>query len=61
MGGISASELLATLSLSSLKGLLGLAARLQAALLLAYLSVALTQAGWLAFPLMALVKSPKPT
>lgn len=46
MGGISASELLATLGLSSLKGLLGLAApATSGASLGPYLSVALTQAG----------------
>lgn len=46
MGGLSASELLATLGLSSLKGLLGLAAPATGGLSLgAYASVALTQAG----------------
>ena len=46
MGGITASELLATLGLSSLKGLLGLATPATGGLALApYLSVALTQAG----------------
>ncbi|HEY9908482.1 MAG TPA: GTP-binding protein, partial [Thermosynechococcaceae cyanobacterium] len=46
MGGISASELLATLGLSSLKGLLGLAAPATGGLSLgAYASVAVTQAG----------------
>ena len=46
MGGIGASELLATLGLSSLKGMLGLAAPATAgASLLPYVSVALTQAG----------------
>ncbi|MGF1600602.1 MAG: DUF697 domain-containing protein [Thermosynechococcaceae cyanobacterium] len=45
MGGISASELLATFGLSSLKGLLGLAAPATGgASLVPYLSVALTQA-----------------
>ncbi|RMF21220.1 MAG: DUF697 domain-containing protein [Cyanobacteria bacterium J083] len=44
MGGISASELLAMLGLSSLKGMLGLTAPLTAGLSLApYLSVAITQ------------------
>ncbi|NER50925.1 MAG: DUF697 domain-containing protein [Symploca sp. SIO1A3] len=46
MGGISASELLATLGLSSLKGLLGLSAPATGGVSLApYLSVAITQAG----------------
>jgi GTP-binding protein Era len=46
MGGISASELLATLGLSSLKGLLGLSVPATGGASLApYLSVALTQAG----------------
>lgn len=46
MGGISASELLATFGLSSLKGLLGLSAPATGgATLGAYVSVALTQAG----------------
>ena len=46
MGGISASELLATLGLSSLKGLLGLSAPATGGASLApYFSVALTQAG----------------
>ena len=46
MGGISASELLATLGLSSLKGILGLSAPATGGASLApYLSVALTQAG----------------
>jgi hypothetical protein len=46
MGGISASELLANLGLSSLKGLLGLAAPASGGASLApYLSVAITQAG----------------
>jgi hypothetical protein len=46
MGGISASELLATLGLSSLKGLLGLSAPVTGGISLApYLSVAITQAG----------------
>ncbi len=46
MGGISASELLATLGLSSLKGLLGLSAPATGGASLGpYLSVALTQAG----------------
>ncbi|MBE9181936.1 GTP-binding protein [Oculatella sp. LEGE 06141] len=46
MGGITASELLATLGLSSLKGLLGVSAPATGGLSLApYLSVALTQAG----------------
>jgi len=46
MGGISASELLATLGLSSLKSLLGLSAPVTGGISLApYLSVALTQAG----------------
>ncbi len=46
MGGISASELLATLGLSSLKGLLGLSAPVTGGASLGpYLSVALTQAG----------------
>ncbi|NJP10995.1 MAG: DUF697 domain-containing protein [Leptolyngbyaceae cyanobacterium RU_5_1] len=46
MGGISASELLATLGLSSLKGLLGLSAPATGgASLAAYVSVAITQAG----------------
>ncbi len=46
MGGISASELLATLGLSSLKGLLGLSAPLTGGASLApYISVAITQAG----------------
>jgi len=46
MGGITASELLANLGLSSLKGLLGLAAPATGGLSLApYLSVAITQAG----------------
>jgi GTPase len=46
MGGISASELVANLGLSSLKGLLGLAAPATGGISLgAYASVALTQAG----------------
>jgi GTPase len=46
MGGISASEVLATLGLSSLKGLLGLAAPVTGGISLApYLSVAIAQAG----------------
>jgi hypothetical protein len=46
MGGISASELLATLGLSSLKGLLSLAVPATGgASLIPYLSVAITQAG----------------
>ena len=46
MGGIGASEFLATLGLSSLKGLLGLSAPATGGLSLApYLSVAMTQAG----------------
>jgi small GTP-binding protein len=46
MGGISASELLANLGLSSLKGLLGLAAPATGGASLApYLSIAVTQAG----------------
>lgn len=46
MGGISASELMANLGLSSLKGLLGLStAATGGAALAPYLSVALTQAG----------------
>jgi GTP-binding protein Era len=46
MGGISASELLANLGLSSLKGLLGLATPATGGAALApYLSVAITQAG----------------
>jgi small GTP-binding protein len=46
MGGLSASELLANLGLSSLKGLLGLSAPATGGVSLApYLSVALTQAG----------------
>ncbi len=46
MGGISASEFLANLGLSSLKGLLGLSAPATAgASLVPYVSVALTQAG----------------
>ena len=46
MGGLSASELLATLGLSSLKGLLGLAAPVTGGVSLApYLSIAVTQAG----------------
>jgi GTPase len=46
MGGVSASELVANLGLSSLKGLLSLAAPATAgASLLPYLSVAITQAG----------------
>ncbi len=46
MGGISASELLASLGLSSLKGLLGLATPATGGAALApYLSVAITQAG----------------
>lgn len=46
MGGISASELLANLGLSSLKGLLGLSAPATGGITLgAYLSVAITQAG----------------
>ncbi len=46
MGGISASELIANLGLSSLKGVLSLAAPATAgASLLPYLSVAITQAG----------------
>lgn len=46
MGGLGASELLATLGLSSLKGLLGLSAPATGGMSLApYLSVALSQAG----------------
>lgn len=46
MGGISASELLATLGLSSLKGLFGLSAPATGGLAIGpYLSVAITQAG----------------
>lgn len=46
MGGISASELLATLGLSGIKGLLGLSAPATGGISLApYLSVAITQAG----------------
>ena len=46
MGGISASELLASLGLSSLKGILGISAPLTAGVSLApYISVAITQAG----------------
>jgi len=46
MGGLSASELLATLGLSSLKGLLGLSAPATGGISLGpYISVALTQAG----------------
>lgn len=46
MGGISASELLANLGLSSLKGLLGLSASATGGITIgAYLSVAITQAG----------------
>jgi small GTP-binding protein len=46
MGGITASELLATLGLSSLKGLLGLSVPATGGISLApYVSVALTQAG----------------
>lgn len=46
MGGVTASELVATFGLSSLKGLLGLSAPVTGgASLLPYLSVALTQAG----------------
>lgn len=46
MGGISASELLATLGLSSLKGLFGLTAPATGGLAIGpYLSVAITQAG----------------
>ena len=46
MGGIGASEFLATLGLSSLKGILGLSAPATGGLSLApYLSVAMTQAG----------------
>lgn len=46
MGGISASELLANLGLSSLKGLLGIAAPATGGASLApYISIALTQAG----------------
>ncbi|MDB9311888.1 GTP-binding protein [Spirulina sp. CS-785/01] len=46
MGGISASELLATLGLSGIKGLLGLTAPVTGGATLApYVSVALTQAG----------------
>jgi len=46
MGGISASELLATLGLSSLKGLLGLSTPVTGGISLApYLSVAINQAG----------------
>jgi hypothetical protein len=46
MGGISASEFLASLGLSSLKGLLGLSAPATGGASLApYLSVAITQAG----------------
>ncbi|MGK7916789.1 MAG: GTP-binding protein [Prochloraceae cyanobacterium] len=46
MGGISASEILAYLGLSSLKGLLGLSAPVTGGVSLApYLSVAITQAG----------------
>jgi hypothetical protein len=50
MGGISASELLATLGLSSLKGLLGLSAGATGGASLApYLSVAIAQAGVVGF------------
>ncbi len=46
MGGISASEFLASLGLSSLKGLLGITIPITGGLSLApYLSVAITQAG----------------
>jgi uncharacterized protein (DUF697 family) len=46
MGGISATELLTNLGLSSLKGLLGLSAPITGGVSLgAYVSVALTQAG----------------
>ena len=46
MGGLSASELVANLGLSSLKSLLGIAAPVTGGLSLgAYVSVALTQAG----------------
>jgi hypothetical protein len=46
MGGISASELLATLGLGSLKSLLGIAAPATGGLSMgAYVSVAITQAG----------------
>jgi GTP-binding protein Era len=46
MGGITSSEFLATLGLSSLKGLLGLSTPLTGGLAMApYLSIALTQAG----------------
>lgn len=46
MGGISASELLATLGLSSLKGLLGLSTPVTGGVAIGpYISVALTQAG----------------
>jgi hypothetical protein len=46
MSGLSASELLATLGLSSLKGLLGISAPATGGMSLGpYLSVALTQAG----------------
>jgi hypothetical protein len=46
MGGLSASEVLANLGLSSLKGILGLSAPATGGISLApYLSVALTQAG----------------
>ena len=46
MGGIGASELLATLGLSSLKGILGLAVPVTGGLSLApYLSVAIAQGG----------------
>jgi len=46
MGGISASELLVTFGLSSLKGVLGVSATATGGLALApYLSVAVTQAG----------------
>jgi small GTP-binding protein len=46
MGGISASEFLATLGLSSLKGLLGLTVPMTGGMAIApYLSVAVTQAG----------------
>ncbi|HCA93484.1 MAG TPA: GTP-binding protein, partial [Cyanobacteria bacterium UBA9226] len=46
MGGISASEILATLGLSGIKGLLGLSAPATGGISLApYLSVAITQAG----------------
>ncbi|MFM7575437.1 MAG: YcjF family protein, partial [Microcystaceae cyanobacterium] len=46
MGGLSASDFLATLGLSSLKGLLGLTVPVTGGMSLApYLSIALTQAG----------------